>query len=124
MMLVQLLQKHRIGARVVSSREASPANILRLEPGDVKIVCLAYLEPAAVASARYLVRRVRRRLPQARVGLGLWGRARTEGGGDNTDKQLEADFVVTSLEEAVERIGNEVGAAIPKSPVETSATTA
>jgi len=124
MMLVQLLQKHRIGARVVSNREASPANILRLEPSGVKVVCLAYLEPAAVASARYLVRRVRRRLPQARVGLGLWGRARTEGGDDDIEKQLEADFVVTSLEEAVERIGKKVGVAIPKSPVETSSTTA
>ena len=124
MMLVQLLQKHQIGARVVSSREASPANIQRLETRDVKVVCLAYLEPAAVASARYLVRRVRRRLPQAKVGLGLWGRVRMEGGDDSAEKQLEADFVVTSLEEAVERIGNELGAAIPKSPVETSSTTA
>lgn len=124
MMLVQLLQKHGIGARVVSSHEASPANILRLEPGGVKVVCLAYLEPAGFANARYLVRRVRRRLPQTRIILGLWMRAPIENGDDTAARQSEADLVVSSLKEAVERISRAADVAAPQSPVETTSTTA
>lgn len=124
MMLVQLLQKHGIGARVISSHEASPANIVRLEPGGVKVVCLAYLEPAGFANTRYLVRRVRRRLPQARIVLGLWMRTPVENGDDTAARQSEADLVVTSLKEAVERIGEEVDVTAPQSPVETTSPTA
>lgn len=123
MMLVQLLRKHGIGARVVSGRDVSPANILRLETKGVKVVCLAYLD-ASSANTRYLVRRVRRRLPQARIVLGLWMRSPIENSNDSAARQSEADLVVTSLKEAVERIGNEVGAIAPQSPVETSSTAA
>lgn len=124
MMLVQLLQKHGIGARVVSGREVSPTNIVQLEASGVKVVCLVYLEPAGLANTRYLVRRVRRRLPQARIVLGLWMRAPIENGDDTAARQSEADLVVTSLREAVERIGNEVDVTAQQSPVETTSTTA
>ena len=109
MMLAQLLQKHGIGARVVPSREVSPANILRLDPGGVKVVCLSYLEPGGFTNARYLVRRVRRRLPRAKLVLGLWTQTRVESDRDNAAKRSEADLVVTSLAQAVDRIASEVG---------------
>ncbi|MBS0220254.1 MAG: AI-2E family transporter [Proteobacteria bacterium] len=123
MMLAQLLDKHGIGARVVSGRDVSPANITRLETKGVKVVCLAYLD-ASSANTRYLVRRVRRRLPQARIVLALWLRSPIENSDDGAVRQSEADLVVTSLKEAVERIGKEVGADAPQSPVETTPTAA
>ncbi|HEY6983891.1 AI-2E family transporter [Reyranella sp.] len=127
MMLAQLLQKHGMGARVVPSREVSPPNILRLDAGGVKVVCLTYLEPGGFTSARYMVRRVRRRLPRARVVLGLWTQTEAESDRDNAVRQSEADLVVTSLAQAVERIASEVdsgtaaasGAVRPESSVET-----
>src|SRR5204863_6036713 len=64
-MLVQLLGKHGIGARVVPSDLVSVANLFRLEVSGAQIACLCYLEPGSFTNARYLGRRLRRRLPHA-----------------------------------------------------------
>ena len=109
-MLAQLLQKRGVEARVVPNREISPANILKLVPEGVKVVCLGYLEPGGFTSARYLVQRIRRRLPQARIVLGLWARPLAESDRDHAVKQSKADVIVTSLAEAVDRIGDEMEA--------------
>ena len=62
-MLAQLLEKHGIGARVVPSEAVSVANLARLDVTGVQMACLSYLEPGSFTNARYLVRRLRRRLP-------------------------------------------------------------
>lgn len=107
MMLAQLLQKRGVESRVVPNREISPANILRLNPEGVKVVCLGYLEPGGFGSARYLVQRIRRRLPKARIVLGLWAQPLAESDRDKAVAQSKADLVVTSLAEAAERIVSE-----------------
>jgi hypothetical protein len=103
-MLAQLLQKHGIGARVVPSQAVSSANIFRFDPAGVKLICLSYLEPGGFTNARYLVRRLRRKLPQARVLLGLWTQTQAETERRKALKETEADLVVTSLAHAVERV--------------------
>jgi hypothetical protein len=60
-MLVQLLEKRGIGARVVPSEAVSVANLFRLDVTGVQMACLSYLEPGSFANPRYLVRRLRRR---------------------------------------------------------------
>jgi hypothetical protein len=65
--LAQLLEKHGIGARVVPSEAVSVANLPRLDVTGVQMACLSYLEPSSFTNARYLVRRLRRRLPQAKI---------------------------------------------------------
>jgi predicted PurR-regulated permease PerM len=103
-MLAQLLQKHGIGARVVPSQAVSSANIFRFDPAGVKLICLSYLEPGGFTHARYLVRRLRRKLPQARVLLGLWTQTQAETERRKALKETEADLVVISLAHAVERV--------------------
>jgi predicted PurR-regulated permease PerM len=102
-MMAQVLGKRGIGARVVPSHEVSAAKIFQLDPLDVKTVCVSYLEPGGLANARYLVRRLRRRLPEARIMLGLWTRTQIEVD-HNALRETEADLVATSLAQAVELI--------------------
>lgn len=45
-------------------------NVATLERAGVRVVCASYL--GTFGNARYLVRRMRRRLPGARVALGFW----------------------------------------------------
>src|SRR5271165_3929175 len=71
-MLAQLLEKHGIGARVVPSEAVSVANLSRLDVTGVQMAYLSYLEPGNFANPRYLVRRLRRRLPQAKIVDGFW----------------------------------------------------
>jgi predicted PurR-regulated permease PerM len=102
-MLAQLLEKHGLDARVVPHEAVSRSNILGLDMDGVAMVCLSYLEISGnPAHLRYLLKRLRQRLPSnAPVLVGLWP-------ADDailTDQELRAavgaDYYVTSLRDAV-----------------------
>ena len=102
-MLAQLLGKHGMGARLVGYGEVSREGIALLDVDGVAMVCISYLDiSGAPAHLRYLIGRLRQRLPQAAPLLvGLWP-AQDEA---LRDKKLQAavgaDFFTSSLEEAV-----------------------
>jgi predicted PurR-regulated permease PerM len=107
-MLAQLLERHGIGAHVVASEAASAANLFALDATGVQLACLSYLEPGGFTNARYLARRLRRKLPGARIFIGFWTMTDEEGAELRALTATGADLVVTSLRKAVEHI---VGAA-------------
>jgi hypothetical protein len=121
-MLAQLLEKHWIGARVVPSEAASVANLFRLDVTGVQMACLSYLEPGSFTNARYLARRLRRRLPQAKIVAGFWTLTAQEAEARDALAATRTDRVVTSLRQAVEQAVNAVkGAAAADLEVETRA---
>jgi hypothetical protein len=85
--------------RKIKERQAiTSSNILRLETSGLAMVCLSYFDASSPAHMRYAIRRIRRRLPHARILVGCW---RTD-----TDPTLlrdtsKSDAVATSLREAV-----------------------
>jgi predicted PurR-regulated permease PerM len=106
-MLAQVLVKRGIGARVVSSHEASAAQIFRLDVAGVETICVSYLEPGSFTNARYLVRRLRRRLPAAKILLGLWTQTQVEVDRCNALAETEADLIATSLAQAKDLIAHD-----------------
>lgn len=100
-MLSQLLEKHGIGARVVPSEAVSVANLPQLDVAGVQMAYLSYLEPGSFSNARYLVRRLRRRLPRAKIIDGFWTMTAQEAEARDALAATRADLVVTSLEQAV-----------------------
>ena len=103
-MLAQLLQKHGITGRVVPSEAVSVANLLHLDVTGVQVACLSYLEPGSFTNPRYLVQRLRRRLPQATIIDGFWTLTESEAEERNALQVTRADLVVTSLRQAVKEI--------------------
>jgi hypothetical protein len=103
-MLGQLLEKHGIAARVVPSEAVSVANLFRLDVTGVQMACLCYLEPGSFANPRYLVQRLRRRLPQAKIVDGFWTLTEQEVEERNALQATRADLVATSLRQAVEQV--------------------
>jgi predicted PurR-regulated permease PerM len=101
-MLGQLLQKHGLDARVVPHEAVSRSNIIGLDVEGVAMVCISYLDISGnPAHLRYLLKRLRQRLPNAPILVGLWP-------ADDailTDQELRAmvgaDHYVTNLREAV-----------------------
>jgi predicted PurR-regulated permease PerM len=71
-MLAQLLRKHGLKSRVESADAIGIFNVLRLETSGVTTVCLSYLDGGSAAHMRYVIRRLRRRLPGVKVVLGCW----------------------------------------------------
>jgi hypothetical protein len=72
MMLAQLLDKHGLRARVEGAEAIASTSIFHLETKGIVMVCASYLDASSPAHMRYTIRRLRRRLPQARILLGGW----------------------------------------------------
>ena len=102
-MLVQLLQKHGIGARLVGYGDVSREGIETLDTNGVTMACISYLDiSGSPANLRYLVARLRHRLPPgAPVLVGLWPAEDAA----LTDKTIQAtvgaDYFTSSLQQAV-----------------------
>ncbi|MBE7220738.1 MAG: AI-2E family transporter, partial [Caulobacteraceae bacterium] len=72
-MLAQLLGKHGLGARVEAYGAASRQSVGELDVSGVAMVCISYLEISGSPSGlHYLVRRLRARLPEVKILVGLW----------------------------------------------------
>ncbi len=103
-MLAQLLRKHGLGAAIASYEAVSRTGIATLDPAGVAMVCVSYLElSGSPTHLRFLLRRLRARLPGARILIGLWP---ADGGvlGDQASREtLGADNYATSLRDAVEQ---------------------
>jgi predicted PurR-regulated permease PerM len=101
--LMQLLSKHGLGARMTPYGSASRVGIASLDPEGVAMVCISYLELSGnPAALRYLVRRLKQRLPDAPVLVGLWPIDDAALKDDSIRNAIGADYFTTSLREAVD----------------------
>src|SRR5207245_2815648 len=78
--------------------------VYRAALDDTTLVCLSLVSTNSPARARYLVRRVRRRVPRAMVLVGFWGSSPSELGDAVVQIAISADIVVASLRDAVAKI--------------------
>jgi len=102
-MLAQLLEKNGLHAREVSYHDVSRDRIASLDVAAVRIACIAYLDLSGrPAHLRYLLRRLRQRLPATTpILVGLWADADSALTDPAVRAQLGADYVTSSLAEAV-----------------------
>jgi predicted PurR-regulated permease PerM len=102
-MLSQLLHKNGLKARVLKHGAASRVHIGALDGEGVAMVCLCYLEIGGTPShLRYTLRRLRQRLPAARLVVGLWPVEQAILTDDRLRAAVGADVYTSSLREAVE----------------------
>ena len=103
-MLAQLLEKRGIAARVVVHAATSRAAIGALDVGGVAMACVSCLELSGSPShLRYLLRRLRRRLPpEVPVLVGVWPAEDAILADERLRKAVGADYYTTSLHDAVE----------------------
>ena len=95
-MLAQLLEKRGIGARIEGTAALSMSNVV---PADgVAMVCLSYLDTTSSAHMRYMIRRARRKWPDARILLGCW---LADGNAASLVATLKADAMALTLRDAV-----------------------
>ncbi|PQV49255.1 AI-2E family transporter [Paraburkholderia sp. BL21I4N1] len=100
--LLQLLGKHGFVSRTLPHEAVSRAAIERLDADDVDIVCLLYLQIDGIPShLRYLVRRLRARLPHVHIVVGLWGAQDTGKWSADLQNAMGAECYAGSLREAL-----------------------
>ena len=102
-MLAQLVGKHGLGTRLVKHDEVSRARVNELDVTGVAMACVSYLDIAgSPAHLRYLVQRLRARLPQgAPILVGLWPSQDTALSDARIQGAIGADYFTSSLEQAV-----------------------
>jgi hypothetical protein len=100
-MLAHVLEKHGVPAWVQPYADvASPKNI-RVDAADARLVCLSYFGAASKpAHVRFLIRRLKRLMPQAQFLAGFWMLGEGHDKAEEWRKAVGADFVATSLTEA------------------------
>jgi predicted PurR-regulated permease PerM len=100
-MLAGLLKKHGLEAQPLDHAAISEGRIFSLEK-SVKLIVLSYVSLGPrTAHVRYLVRRLRRILPDAKIVIGYW-REHPDPVLEQVKKIAEADGYATSLSEAAE----------------------
>jgi hypothetical protein len=102
-MLAQLLGKHGIGARVIPWAATTAGNLSLLDETGVELLFISCLDPRLSTHVRYLVRRLRRRFPKAKIVVAFWTQT------SDTIKQdiidgTGVELLVSSLGEALELV--------------------
>jgi len=101
--LAQLLRKNGLNATVLPNSAVSRTQIASLQAEAVAMVCLCYLQLGGTPShLRYMLRRLRQRLPAARLLVGLWPQEQAILTDDRLRAAVGADVYISSLREAVE----------------------
>lgn len=102
-MLAQLLGKHGLGTRVLPYEAVSRTRIGSLDTRGVAMACVLYLDLGGnPAHLRYLLMRLRKRLPREPLLIGLWPTQDPILRDPDLRRELGADYCVSSLREAVE----------------------
>jgi predicted PurR-regulated permease PerM len=104
LLLQDMLDKYGIGARIAAAGQTEAAHIDKLETAGVRLVCVSYLEPGTFKNARYLVRRLRKKMPDAAVIALFWGLTNDPSRYLDSVEATEADIVTTGLSETVRHI--------------------
>jgi predicted PurR-regulated permease PerM len=98
-MLVQLFDQLGIGGRMIRYRDVSRYGIDTLDVSNVGMVCIAYLNiNGSPAHLRYLVQRLRKRLPGLPILVGLWPQGDVA---EATRSAIGADYYAASFEEVL-----------------------
>jgi predicted PurR-regulated permease PerM len=103
-MLAQLLDKQGIASRVVPHVATTRAAIGKLDMGGVAMVCISCLDlSGSVSHLRYLLRRLRWRLPlDVPILVGLWPDEAEVLHDERLRAAVGADYYATSLHDTVE----------------------
>ncbi len=112
-MLVQLLGKHGMSGRLVSYGDVSRQAITALDVTGVKMACISYLDiSGSPAHLRYLIQRLRQRLPKgAPILVGLWPAEDSALKDPSIQSGIGGDYFTASLEQAVSACAQAAGKA-------------
>ena len=114
-MLVHLFEQIGIAGSLVKYRDASRYSVEMLDMSNVSMICIAYLSiSGSPAHLRYLVQRIRKRLPAGvPVLVGLWPEGDIL---EATRDAIGADYFASSFEEVL-KCCQSVRAAMPEREV-------
>lgn len=110
--LAHALQSRQLNARHIPALTVTLETIGSLDLSGTEVLCLVYYDPAPQAYARFVCRRLKRRMPALKIVLGLWNLDPKAGSLSAFSEAVGADFAAGSLAELV----SYVEGAVTRSP--------
>jgi hypothetical protein len=101
-MLAQLLRKRGCVAQVASAKLSSSELVEWAKEMGPTVICISAVPPTRSIHTRYLCSRLRSRLPDVKILVGLWGDGSKNAEDMKIIRQSGADEVVTSVADASE----------------------
>jgi len=95
-----LLRRTGIESQLVESDSLSVMAVARLEATGVGLICISYLDVSSPAHLRFVVRRLRRKFPEAKVLVGCWGQDSATA--EEMANAAKGDLSATSFQVAVD----------------------
>lgn len=116
-MLAQTLVKHGINADSATKATFFSSKDSRFENAEIALVCLSYLDiDYAPARLRQSVLLLRRKLPRAKILIGLWGREGNPTPGEDLGIDAGADFYALSLRDTIRICLDAARGIVPNGP--------
>lgn len=103
-LLAHLLERQGLGTRLATSEDLSPTSVQDFECEGVQAICISYLEPASPKNARYMARRLRKRMPGLPLIAGFWSVVQDDTHFLDSFESTECDFLATNLQQAVSQV--------------------
>jgi predicted PurR-regulated permease PerM len=103
-LLAHLVERRGLGTRLATAEDLSPANIQDFDCDGVQAICISYLEPGSPKNARYVARRLRRRMPDVPLIAGFWSVIQDDTHFLDGFEATECDFLATNLQQAVAQL--------------------
>jgi len=100
-MLGQLLERQGIAVRTLSPASLHGSRLREVDLDGISVVVLSYVNTDSLAHARFLVRRLRRRLPDAKFIVGFWTLTPEDIARRDPVAATGADRVAAALSDAV-----------------------
>lgn len=99
-----ILTRHGLASRTARAEDIPPASEATGVDDDCAVVILSSLETRSLALLRYSVRRIRRRLPHARIILAAWAGTENPALRVTMEENREVDAVASRLEDVVSEL--------------------
>ncbi len=116
-MLAQLLGERGIAAQALPYQAISRSELPALQARGIPMLCMCYLDlEGGISHVRYLLRRLRRGLPNLPMLVGIWPQGAPSLHDERMRNAIGADHYITSLQEAIEACAGVVQRAEPAPP--------
>jgi hypothetical protein len=103
-LLAHLLERQGLGTRLATSEELTPNSVQDFDCDGVQAICISYLEPGSPKNARYMARRLRKRMPGVPLIAGFWSVIQDDTHFLDGFEATECDFLATNLQQAVAQL--------------------
>ena len=104
-MLAQLLQQQAFEVQNASAKLAAGELVELVGKASVDAICISVVPPSTVIHARYLCTKLRARLRDLKIVVGLWGATENLPDAGQRLRASGADEIVTTLAEALVQLG-------------------